>query len=225
MIIGLIGCVFWAICYIYAIRINRAKKTYTLPAVAICMNIGWEFITVVLLENPVPAWKILEAAWLGLDLVIVYQLFHYGGRHQTYPFVRTFWKPLLIAGILIFGLGQYGFVLQYHDTLAYVCGFSINVMMSFSFLGFFFERRKTGEGLSKGIAWTKMLGTICTGYEAWKLFWYVDPKLDNLSYFYFLWATIFLFDAAYLMLLYFPEIAEIGGDGSDHAAVHSSGRI
>jgi hypothetical protein len=204
MIVGILGCLFWAASYLFAIVENYRKKTYTFPASTICLNWTWEFLTAFRVPDPLPIWHVLEILWFLTDVPMVVQTFLYGPRRQTIPELRRFWPLLMVIGLAFAGLGQWTFVLQYQDALVFVDGFLINAWMSLAFIILFFQRRATGDGLNKGVAWTKMLGTMCTGYEAAFLIRAFNPSLQTSAFFWFLWITIFLLDAVYVWLLYHP---------------------
>ncbi|MBM3273617.1 MAG: hypothetical protein FJZ00_00585 [Candidatus Sericytochromatia bacterium] len=202
MVVGVIGCVFWAIAYVLAIRMNHVQKTYSLPAAAVCLNIGWETLTAFVFPDPLPLFQWFFVAWFLLDVVIVYQLFRFGPGEQPDPEVARRFHAFLAGGILLGLVGQWAFVAQYRDAFGFVAGFFINVLMSASFIFFYFARRHTLRGISAGIAWTKMLGTMCTGYEAYFLLRVIDPSLQGrIAFFEFLWVAIALLDLYYVYLV------------------------
>lgn len=206
-IAGLIGCLFWAVAYLIAIYEGFKTRSYQVPLLAICLNITWELLTSFLFVNPVPLWSVLEKAWFFLDLLIVYQLFRYGRALQQIPEIKANYYPVVGGTLVLAFFGQYFFILQYQDALAYVMGFMINVVMSVLFIFMYFARRADGPPASKVIAWCKMLGTLGTSIEAHYVTPMIDPNLKTYSFLTFLSVTIFILDCLYLYVLSKPAPA------------------
>jgi hypothetical protein len=198
ILIGLLGAVFWAVAYVLAIRAGFRERTYALPAAAICLNFGWEILTSFVFPNPFLPWRVLEVAWLLLDVVIVWQMFRFGPSEQADPELARRFRRYAVGAIVLGLVGQYAFVAQYQDALGFVTGFAINLSMSALFLFFYFARRHSGRGLSKGIAWSKMLGTVGTGIETYFLIHLIDPNLPSIGFFEFLVLAIFALDCLYI---------------------------
>ncbi|MBZ4419463.1 hypothetical protein [Myxococcus sp. RHSTA-1-4] len=201
-IVGEVGCVFWVLAYAFIIRQCFKDKSYGLPLVAICMNLAWEFLASWIIPNPVPLWHLFDRVWFFVDLVIVYQLLRYGRSLQTIPEVRQHFHWVVAGTTVLAGIGLYTFYLQYHDLLGLVGAFMINLVMSVSFVFFYFSRRhQAGVGLSVPAALCKMLGTLGTSIECHYVIGMTQPWLGGLSFLHFLCVSIFLFDALYLYLV------------------------
>lgn len=201
-IVGEIGCVFWIIAYVFAIRQGFKDRAYGLPLIAICLNFAWEFLASWVIPNPVPLWHAFDRIWFFVDVVIVYQLLRYGASLQRIPEVRSYFYPLVVVTTVLGGIGLYTFYLQYRDILALVGAFMINLIMSVAFVFFFFERRhQGGRGLSVPAAWCKLLGTLGTSIECHYVIGLAEPWLPSLSFLHFLSASIFLVDLVYAVLV------------------------
>lgn len=198
-IIGEIGCVFWILAYVFIIRQCFKDKSYGLPMVAICMNLAWEFLASWVIPNPVPLWHFFDRVWFFVDLVIVYQLFRWGRQFQTIPEVRDNFCSIIVGTTVLSGIGLHAFYIQYHDLLGLMGAFMVNLVMSVSFLFFYFARRhQGGRGLSVPAAWCKLLGTLGTSIECHYVIGMTQPWLGGLNFLTFLCLSIFLFDCLYL---------------------------
>jgi hypothetical protein len=198
-IIGAIGCIFWIAAYILIIRQCFTDKSYGLPMVAICMNLAWEFLASWVIPNPVPLWHLFDRVWFFVDLVIVYQMCRWGRQFQTIPEVRDNFYSIILGTTVLAGAGLYGFYLQYHDLLGLMGAFIVNLVMSVTFLFFYFARRNQDRrGLSVSAAWCKMLGTLGTAIECHYVIGMTQPWLGGLSFLTFLCLSIFLFDCLYI---------------------------
>jgi len=201
-IIGEIGCVFWIAAYVFIIRQSFKDKAYGLPLVAICMNLAWEFLASWVIPNPVPLWHFFDRMWFFVDLVIVYQLLRYGRGLQTIPEIRDNFVPVIIGTTLLSGMGLYAFYIQYHDLLGLMGAFMINLVMSVTFVFFYFSRRhQDGRGLSVPAAWCKMLGTLGTSIQCHYVIGMTQEWLGGLNFLTFLCLSIFLFDCLYIYVV------------------------
>jgi hypothetical protein len=201
-LIGMAGCVCWVVAYLLIIRQCFRDQSYGLPLVAICLNFAWEFLASWVLPNPVPLWHAFDRIWFFVDLVIVYQLLRYGPALQRIPEVRRFFYPLVALTTVAGGIGLYTFHLQYRDILGLVGAFIINLVMSVTFIAFYFARREQGgRGLSVGAAWFKMVGTLGTSIECHYVIGMGEPWLPSLSFLHFLSVSIFAVDALYVFLV------------------------
>ncbi|QSQ24061.1 hypothetical protein JY651_03520 [Pyxidicoccus parkwayensis] len=202
-IVGEVGCVFWVLAYGFIIRQCFRDKSYGLPLVAICMNLAWEFLASWVFPTPVPLWHLFDRVWFFVDLVIVYQLLRYGRGLQTIPEVKRHFFTVVAGTTVLAGIGLYTFFVQYHDLLGLVGAFMINLVMSVSFVFFYFSRRQQGGvGLSWPAALCKLLGTLGTSVECHHVIGMTQPWLGGLSFLHFLCVSIFLFDVLYLALVW-----------------------
>ena len=198
-IVGEFGCVFWVLAYVFIIRQCFKDKSYGLPLVAICMNIAWEFVASWVIPNPVPLWHCFDRLWFFVDLVIVYQLLRYGRELQTIPEIQRNFHGVFAGTVVLSGMGLYAFYVQYYDILGLVGAFMVNLVMSVTFLFFYFSRRRQkGRGLSVPAAWCKMLGTLGTSIECHYVIGMTQKWLGGLHFLTYLCLSIFLFDCIYI---------------------------
>ncbi len=192
-IVNIIGDVLWIVAYVLTIRKGFTDRTYGLPMLCIALNFTWEFIYAVIFAFPNTIIQVLRWIWLIADIVIVYQLFRYGRAWQTVPLIRKYFYPLCVAMFVFAYVGQLTFHYSFADQWGMQDAYMINLVMSILFVGMYFGR--PGEkGLSIGAAWAKMLGTGILSVGS--------CFMPVSSFLVFLFVTIFLFDVAYIVLLY-----------------------
>ncbi len=201
-LIGALGCIFWLAAYLLILKKCFRDRTYGLPLVAICLNFAWEILASFVFPNPVSLWHTFDRLWLAVDVLLVYQLLRWGAFAQRIPEIRRrfYWVVALTFGLGLWG--QYAFVSSYMDRLGLVGAFGINLIMSIAFIFFYFDRRQTLSGISKGGALCKMLGTLGTSIECHWVVRSIDPEMKDLAFLTFLCVSIFLADSLYVFLVF-----------------------
>ena len=201
-LIGAAGCVCWIVAYVLIVIRCFRDKTYGLPLVAICLNFAWELLASFVYPNPVALWRFFDRAWLVVDVILAYQLLRFGPGEQRIPELRRHFYPLALATFVLGVWGQYAFVASYPDRLGLVSAFGVNLIMSVAFVSFYFARRDSGRGLSRGGAVFKLLGTLGTSIECHWVVRLINPELQSLAFLTFLCVTIFLVDCLYVYLVF-----------------------
>ena len=201
-LIGAVGCVFWIAAYVLIVWKCFRDQSYGLPMVAICLNFGWEILASFVFPNPVKLWHLFDRIWLGVDVVLVYQLLRWGAKEEPRDEIRKYfcWVVLVTFGVGVWG--QYAFVSSYVDRLGLVGAFGVNLIMSIMFIFFYLDRKQTLRGISRGGAVCKMLGTLCTSVECHWVVRSINPELRNLSFLTFLCVCIFAADCLYVALVF-----------------------
>ncbi len=197
---GLIGSALWTIAYVVFVREGLRARIYTLPLVAICLNITWEFMAVTLIDNPIPAWRWLERSWLAVDVVLLGLLLWYGRAVQRVADLREHFYPVVIATLALGFVGQYAFIGFFADFQGLIAAFVINLIMSVAFVIMFYLRPDQ-RGLSYAGAWLKMFGTLGTAIECHTLIPALRCEATPAGFMTFLYVTIFGFDLLYVLLL------------------------
>jgi len=213
-LIGAAGCVFWILAYLFILHRCFRDRTYGLPIVAICLNFAWEILASFVFPNPVPLWHFFDRAWLVIDVLLVYQLFRWGRAEQSVPELAKYFPFAIVVPFALGVWGLYAFVDSYVDRLGLVGAFGVNLIMSILFVFFYFARRGTGRGLSRGGAVFKMLGTLGTSIECHFVVRLINPELRSLSFLTFLCVSIFLFDCLYIYLVFRKPDAQGGATRS-----------
>lgn len=208
------GCVLWVLAYVAFVHRGFRDRAPAVPTISIALNFGWE-ASYTILPNFNRWWPMLNLAWLGLDLVLVWQLFRYGPAMQRHERLRrTFyvWVPL---AMILSVWGQLSFVISFRDRLALIDAFAINLVMSALYVWAFFERENQ-RGLSLVGAWLKMLGTLGTAIGAHVFLPLMNPQIQNWAFLTFLCAAIFILDCWYLALLHGARRSKIASDREGH---------
>jgi len=112
---------FWLSAYVLVARHGFIEKTYGMPIVAMLGNWPWEWIYGLKLDDPCPiVWntcpdrplQFANFASMFLDAFIVYTIFKYGREKMTNPFVRKYYYPILIFGLIASFALQYTFITE-----------------------------------------------------------------------------------------------------------------
>ena len=209
LIVGSLACILWLVVYGIAIWQNWKQKTNCIPAGAVCMNVTWELLasTVFADQTSIPAWLILERAWLVMDAVLLVQLFLYGRAMQHIALFQKYFYPLIV-GLLIFCLlGHYTFeVFCGEEPILLPDALVINTIMSILFIVMALTR-PLQKGISLPIAWCKMLGTQCNTVC---MIWFVPtfyppstvpPHSNPGPFLWFLALSIGLIDCIYIYIV------------------------
>jgi hypothetical protein len=204
-VVNVLGDVLWLVAYILIIRQGFKDRTYGVPMLCVALNFSWEFIYAVQFPFPNKIIETLRWAWLLTDAVIVYQFFRYGRDSQTVPLIKQYFFPISIAMFASTYLAQLTFHYSFSDSLGGVDAYMINLVMSILFIFMYFNRPGL-QGISRGAAWAKMLGTGVLSLGS--CFLITDWVKSGFMVYLFL--TIFVFDVTYIGLLYRPRAAAVG---------------
>lgn len=149
------GGLGWLTAYILIIRQSRIDGVHAMPMVAACSNISWEFWAMMRDGFFTPEMRLINGLWLGLDLIIITQVFVYFPR--AFPAIRASISRAMMALTLIacFTLTALLFEegLRISDTAAFQ-----TTLMSALFLQLLWIRKST-RGQHVAIAWSKGIGT------------------------------------------------------------------
>ncbi len=175
----------WTIVYIDGIRVGLRDKSYAIPFYALALNFAWELLYTYhgFRINGVDAQNIFNAAWLILDIGILYTYFrferkHLGGRFFNPPanaggtdttdppaiptrrdsdFAFIGWSVL---GLITAFAVQYAVIREFGVAKgAAYSAFPQNLVMSILFIAML-ARRRSREGQSILIAVSKWIGTL-----------------------------------------------------------------
>ncbi len=207
-LVGDVGGALWVVTYAFVIWRGFKDKTYGVPMFAIALNFSWEILFAFVWPVTPWVWRLLDKGWLLPDVIIVFQLLRFGRDRQANPELRKHFF-LVCAVIFLVGLcGQYSFTRSFPDRMGLLTAFVINLVMSILFIPFYFARQaQGGAGLSRVVAWTKMLGTLGTSIEMHFVIPKVDPEMVDTWFLTFLSAAILFFDLFYVYLVSRPRAA------------------
>ena len=229
-LLAFLGDLLWTAVYIIAIVIGQKQRTYAIPMVAIGLNVNWEIVHTAIHPPQLAANLVANLIWLTFDLLIVLQLIRYGRERQTNEVMRRFFAPIVIGVLALSLVGHVTFYTHvtansiFADRDGVVSAFIINLVMSVLFIGMYFSR-PDGTGISKPIAWLKMIGTGVIslanviafqtteyvrydvqirkqGTQEWVDVHSIGSHTVHPGFLYFLFIAILIFDLVYLYLLY-----------------------
>ena len=195
--------IFWCVTYIECIRIGIKQKTYSMPLLALCMNLCWEVLSFVdyVINNGTEVYMyVLYGTWALLDVGIVLTYLLYGRNELIIPWQsKSPYKGRTFRQFIFYSFGTFLTVLciivlmyKYLDNWKAYFVFPNNLVMSAQFVLLPFLR-KGSRGQSMSIAITKCIGTFCatmtmilTNIEMWILI---------------IGALCFVLDVVYIVLL------------------------
>jgi hypothetical protein len=191
---------FWSAAYVLIIKRGYQDKACGMPVFALCTNLAWELLALTL--RPVP--EITPAAYMCVppDVIIFCQCLAYGKRDFSDPFVRKYFRPIVLV---TFGYAialTYFFEVRLHDDYRYYTAYIGNLVMSVLFVAMIL-RRRSSRGQSMYIALFKLLGTLVVTVEALRLGRDAQPSLMLL-----LGGGILVLDVAYAAMLHRKLVEE-----------------
>ena len=192
-----VGGIFWILTYVFIISKGFKDKTYGMPIIALCANISWEFIFSFIVLSHSPSQLFINYLWFGLDAIIVFQFFKY--CKNEFPTLSS----LKISALFVLIIASaFSIILSSAIFLGDIRGvytaFGQNLLMSVLFVIMFFKRGKGLRGQSIFIAVFKMIGTGLTSIH---FYLYEPVSHDSLFVLPFLFASIFIFDILYVILI------------------------
>jgi hypothetical protein len=190
IVVGLAS--FWLIAYGLAIQRARVDKRVGIPAFAVAGNFAWEFVHSLVIQQQASQ-RPFNFAWLLVDAVILGQVFRYGNKDFSWLSTRVF--RLMMVGVIAWAMA---FMLlmtrELHDVLGLYDGTVLVVFVSASFI-YTLRQRRSSAGQSMYIAVSKWMGTFLAGLNTVFVYphrWFVL----------FMFATAFVLDVTYMMMLY-----------------------
>ena len=183
---------FWIVTYILIIFRGFRDKAYGMPMVAICANISWEFIFAFIHPQNDLQQKI-TMIWFALDIIILMQYLMYGRKDfkkylSNMLFYASFFITLAVSFLIILTITQ-----EFNDFEGKYTAFSQNLMMSGLFISLLFWRGNS-KGQSLGIAFFKMLGTLCASIA---FYLYFKASLITI-----ISVAILIYDWIYIVIVY-----------------------
>jgi hypothetical protein len=180
---------FWLLAYVLIVRRGFMEKTYGMPIVAMMGNWTWEWIYGLGLDSSCPpVWDACPERWFQLsdfaaaffDLFIVYTIFKFGRDKSSNAFVRKYFYPILIFGLIAAFAIQFRFITEVGfpnaqgltfqgqinpffagDSGGAYSGFILAFIMGVLFIQMVTERNSL-EGQSFIIALAMLLGNIAS---------------------------------------------------------------
>lgn len=158
----LLSGITWTIVYIESIRVGIRDKSFAMPFWALALNITWELLHGVLgiAELGLSLQPIINCVWVLFDVGLLYTYFKYGYKYQSSEISKKTFILWSIGGLLVSFIVQYAFIVQFELTeAASYSAYLQNLLMSVLFITML-RKRKSTEGQSLLIAWSKFIGTL-----------------------------------------------------------------
>lgn len=211
LVLGILNYGLWTAAYVLIIRAGFREKSYGVPFACIPLNITWEFLySTHIVTEPGPFFIWGNRVWLGLDAIILYQLFRYGREMQVLPWIKAHFHAVALLALALAASGLTTFEFYFNDVKGVASSMFMNFVMSILFIFMLFNRPNL-RGMSYGAAWCKMLGTA--GSAVFLYFWWPAQFKDGIlighpnihepltqGFMYFLYISIFVIDCIYLAL-------------------------
>lgn len=159
----------WIIVYEECIRLGFTQKTYAMPFFALGLNFAWELIYTIAdiffeahgpLAGMTLAQSIANAAWVCLDVVILYTYFRFGKKEWSKAVSEKYFLPWSVLGLICCFALQLVFIAEFGTLMAaQYSAFLQNLLMSVLFIALY-VRRGSMEGQSMLLAVAKWIGTL-----------------------------------------------------------------
>lgn len=187
--------VFWTLTYILMIKRGWEDGTYGMPIAALCLNLSWEFIFVVVFPHG-PVQRPVNAVWLILDLVILLQILFFGPREFPSLPAWIFRVGVFCGLVLGFGL-VFSMTVEFADYQGAYAAFGQVALMGLLFPWMLYTRRSL-RGQSLAIAVCKMFGSALAAGA----FWLYEPVVEGSVLLPFLFIVGLALDALYTLLVW-----------------------
>jgi hypothetical protein len=189
----------WTITYLLILRRGFLDNSYGMPMLALCANLSWEFIFSFIYPHPQPQ-LFIDYLWLLFDVGILIQYLILGRREFPENLPRTLFYPTFFLSLILSALFILAMSREFKEYIGIYAAFAQNLLMSVLFLRLLLKRNSS-RGQSIYIALSKMIGTVFPSI----LFYLYFPHSEFLFLFF---CSIFIFDLAYFLLLYFKLLEE-----------------
>lgn len=155
------GFVLWALVYVVVVVNIVRKKFVEVPVFTVCGNVAWEFLySFIFPLNMLEPWlQHLYQIGFFLDCFIIYSVLRYGHKQIITPWIRKYFKPIIIFVFISWVVLIYFFVRQNYDLAlgsnsAYILNIAISALYIILILNM-----KDASLFSMLAAWLKFLGT------------------------------------------------------------------
>jgi hypothetical protein len=151
----------WTITYILIINRSFKGKTCGMPFIALAFNMSWEFVySFVFAPLHFTFQRIINITWFLFDVFIFVAYLLFAQKEWKTSVYRIWFWPNLIFTLVASYLMLYYFHLDFGKGGITYSGYLDNVIMSGLFISMFLKRNSL-NGQSLGIAFFKMMGTLC----------------------------------------------------------------
>ena len=194
-----IGGAMWAVLYMIMILRVRKDKYVEMPFFVAAGNIAWEGLWAYVFSEYIDLGMIyvyLYRAWFIFDIFVFSHVFMYGKIQTTNPYIRKYYKPILISLVLCWAALIYSYVKSSYDfPLGVNSAYILNLMISLMMILQYMRQYQSGTFL-KSTAWLKMLGSGIITIAFWNM-------IPEDSYFeHVAGPMVFVLDCYYIWMMY-----------------------
>ena len=149
----------WLVAYALFIRLGFKEKTFCVPIIAMCGNIGWEFTNSQLIYPAYLGIWLGQCLWLVFDALVFTTIWKYAPAEISHPLLKRWVRPLSVFGVLLSAgmtlvLGLFG-----GDPQGTVSGWTLAFVQSLMMIAMLFQRGSS-RGQSVYIALGIVIGNI-----------------------------------------------------------------
>jgi len=151
----------WLVAYVLFIRLGFKEKTYGIPAIAMCGNVGWELTNSLLIYPAYLGIWLGQIMWVGFDVLVFVTIWKYGASEieREHAILRRWFRWLIVLGVLTSMVLSLVFALHFHDPQGTVAGWELAFVQSLMMIGMLLRRGST-RGQSVYIALGIVIGNI-----------------------------------------------------------------
>jgi len=193
----------WSAVYFVIIKRCFKEKTYGIPVVSACTNIVWETIFTLNLAGLISQYlRFGNALWMVPDSIILFQIYRYGKKEQTIPWVKDNFYIIVTSTLLASSVGIYELIRYTNDVYGVAVSWTMNVTVSALLLNLFFHRPDL-RGVPYSATWFKLVGNV--GGALFCFYWWPAQFTDGRLSTMFGGRPVTVFEPpsyAYLHLLY-----------------------
>jgi len=149
----------WTIVYLLMIRRGFKDKSFGMPVLALCINIGWEFYYTTFAAAPF-ANKIGTGIYLIADLGVLVTCIKFGKDDFDSPLIKKYFYPIIAASLIGGFLLVRQFDQSFHDPVGGTSATFTTLLLSVLMLAMILRRNSVnGQSFIIGIA--VLVGDVC----------------------------------------------------------------
>lgn len=154
----IVAMIAWTAVYALMVKRGVQDKTFAMPLTALSIDLGWEFYFSFLAEASYRQW-IPAMPWLAINLGVFYTAYRYGREDFDWPILRRWFRPILVAMVLVASFLVWSFVEAFGDHYGALAA-SFAMLVYSTLLPVMLIRRNSLAGQSIYIALLILIGDI-----------------------------------------------------------------
>lgn len=149
----------WTVVYVLMIRRGIKDKSYGMPVIALCVDIGWETYYTFFAASPL-ANKVGVGLYLITDLGVLATCLKYGKSDFDSPMIKKHFNGMVVAALIAGFFVVRRFDLSFHDPVGAVSATFTTMLLSVSLVAMIL-RRNSVAGQSFVIGVLILAGDVC----------------------------------------------------------------